>query len=84
MRSEVFNAEQLLDTYPLFTSVDKVRQNFPPTTKVLVAIGGWGNSLGFEDAAQNATTRQHWARQVENMVKATGADGVDLDWEYPG
>jgi GH18 family chitinase len=49
----------------------------------MVAIGGWGDT-GFETAARNETTRKRWARAVGAMVDVTGADGVDLDWEYPG
>lgn len=50
----------------------------------MVAIGGWGDSTGFETAAKDSESRKHWASQVEAMVDATGADGVDIDWEYPG
>lgn len=50
----------------------------------MIAIGGWGDSLGFEEAARSQTTRERWAKRVHEMVEATGADGVDIDWEYPG
>jgi GH18 family chitinase len=84
MRSETFNVDDKPDDYPLFTSVPDVRSRFPGDTKVMVAIGGWGDTQGFEQAAKNETTRKRWARQVAAMVTATGADGIDIDWEYPG
>lgn len=84
MRSELFNVEPPPSDYPLFTSVEEVREKFPATTKVLVAIGGWGNSMGFEDAARDAASRSRWSTNVKHMVETTGADGVDIDWEYPG
>ncbi|OAR05642.1 hypothetical protein LLEC1_07860 [Akanthomyces lecanii] len=84
MRSETFNLEPSPTDYPLFTSVEEVRQKFQSSTKVLVAIGGWGNSAGFEEAAQDAASRSRWARNVKQMVERTGADGIDIDWEYPG
>ncbi|PMB65707.1 Chitinase 1 [Beauveria bassiana] len=84
MRSETFNVEPPLVNYPLFTTVHEVRLSFPSSTKVLVAIGGWGNSAGFEAAAQDAASRSRWAKNVKRMVETTGADGIDVDWEYPG
>ncbi|TVY79807.1 Chitotriosidase-1 [Fusarium oxysporum f. sp. cubense] len=84
MRSETFNVDNKPHDYPLFTSVSGVRKRFPGDTKVMVAIGGWGDTQGFEEAAKNETTRKRWARQVAAMVTATGADGIDIDWEYPG
>lgn len=50
----------------------------------MVAIGGWGDSGGFEEAAGSEEGRERWARSVGRMVEVTGADGVDIDWEYPG
>ncbi len=84
MRSETFNVDNKPQDYPLFTSVSDVRKRFPGGTKVMIAIGGWGDTQGFEEAAKNETTRKRWARQVAAMVTVTGADGIDIDWEYPG
>lgn len=87
LRSEVFHSDELptdAATYPLFMSVADVRAHFEPDTKVMVAVGGWGDSQGFEAAAANDESRKRWAGQVKNMVDLTGADGVDMDWEYPG
>ncbi|KAJ4210759.1 hypothetical protein NW759_013063 [Fusarium solani] len=84
MRSEVFNVDETPDEFPLFTTVNKVRSSFSRDTKVMVAIGGWGDTKGFEEGAKSETSRKRWARQVAAMVDATGADGVDIDWEYPG
>ncbi|KAF5619828.1 extracellular chitinase [Fusarium tjaetaba] len=84
MRSETFNVDDKPHDYPLFTSVSDVRKRFPGDTKVMVAIGGWGDTQGFEEAAKNETTRKRWACQVAAMVTTTGADGIDIDWEYPG
>ncbi|VUC33521.1 unnamed protein product [Clonostachys rosea] len=84
LTSDVFTAETPPDEYPLFMSVDQVRAGFKPGTKVLVAIGGWGDWKGFQEAALTAESRKKWAEQVKIMVDRTGADGVDIDWEYPG
>ncbi|EDN06047.1 chitinase [Histoplasma capsulatum] len=68
----------------LFTTVDKVRKQFAPGTKVMIAIGGWGDTKGFSDAARTVEGRKNWAANVAAMVKEMGADGIDVDWEYPG
>ncbi|KAJ4246630.1 hypothetical protein NW762_013573 [Fusarium torreyae] len=84
MRSEFFNVDDQPDEYPLFTSISDVWNRVPDHTKVMVAIGGWGDTRGFEEAAKTEFSRKRWARQVAAMLDATGADGVDIDWEYPG
>lgn len=84
MRSEFFNVDEQPDDYPMFTSVSDVRARVPQHTKVMVAIGGWGDTQGFEEAAKTYFSRKRWTRQVAAMVKATEADGIDVDWEYPG
>ncbi|KAL2423282.1 hypothetical protein ABEF95_003848 [Exophiala dermatitidis] len=83
MRSEVFNEDNPLE-WPLFTSVDAVRFKFAPGTAVMVAIGGWGDTQGFSVAATTDASRKRFAANVKAMADAMGADGVDVDWEYPG
>ncbi|OJD11381.1 hypothetical protein AJ78_07842 [Emergomyces pasteurianus Ep9510] len=68
----------------LFTTVGNVRAQFAPGTKVMIAIGGWGDTKGFSEAARTEEGRKNWSANVAAMVKAMGADGVDMDWEYPG
>ena len=41
----------------------------------MVAIGGWGDTAGFEIAAATASTRKLFAHNVRLMVDATGANG---------
>lgn len=48
----------------------------------MVAIGGWGDTAGFDIAAVTETTRKLFAHNVKQMVDATGADGKqnELNW----
>jgi GH18 family chitinase len=83
MRSETFNQPQPSE-WPLFTTVSETRAKFARDTKIMVAIGGWGNTDGFSVAAESDESRKLFARNVKAMLDETGADGVDIDWEYPG
>jgi chitinase len=50
---------------------------------VLISIGGWGAD-GFSDAALTAESRAKFTQSVVDLLILTQADGVDIDWEYPG
>ncbi|KAI1432565.1 glycoside hydrolase family 18 protein [Xylaria sp. CBS 124048] len=84
MNSNAFNQEEGSSTWPIFMSVEEARSKFLPGTKIMVAIGGWGDTGGFDKAARSESTRMKFAQNVAAMVRHTGADGVDVDWEYPG
>ncbi|SPO06161.1 related to extracellular chitinase [Cephalotrichum gorgonifer] len=83
MNSGVFNEEPPQE-WSLFTTIPSIRPKFHPGTKFLVAIGGWGDTAGFDVAAESEDSRVRWARNVAQMVEDMEADGVDVDWEYPG
>ncbi|MDO1527828.1 glycoside hydrolase family 18 protein [Fulvimonas sp. R45] len=54
-----------------------------PRLKVDISVGGWGVG-GFSEAAGTAAGRQAFADSAAQLVAANGADGLDVDWEYPG
>jgi chitinase len=54
-----------------------------PALKVLVSVGGWGAD-GFSDAALTEASRERFAQSGVELLRRTGADGLDIDWEYPG
>ncbi|KUI55301.1 Endochitinase B1 [Cytospora mali] len=81
--SEALTGEPPTD-WPLFENIKSIRARFAPGTKVLVAIGGWGDDKGFPEAAISAEARKQFASNVVKMLQDTGADGVDIDWQYPG
>ena len=54
-----------------------------PALKVLLSVGGWGSG-GFSEMASTAERREAFARSCKKMLDDYGADGVDIDWEYPG
>jgi chitinase len=54
-----------------------------PQLKVVVSVGGWGAG-GFSEAASTAASRQRFAGSAAQLLAANNADGLDVDWEYPG
>jgi hypothetical protein len=77
MRSSAFNAADASD-WPLFTTVDAVRSQFAEGTQIMIAIGGWGDTEGFSEAAKSAKGKRLFARNVKAMIEFTGADGTFL------
>ena len=74
MSPATFNQAKV-SSWPLFTTVETARSQFSDGTLIMVAIGGWGNTAGFDVAAATETTRKLFAHNVKLMVDATGADG---------
>ena len=75
MSPAVFNQAEPSSSWPLFTTVEKARSQFVDGTAILVAVGGWGDTAGFETAAATENARKLFAHNVRLMVEATGADG---------
>lgn len=53
--------------------------------KVLIAIGGWNDSLGdkYSRLVNNPEARARFITNVVQFIQKWGFDGLDLDWEYP-
>jgi GH18 family chitinase len=83
MQSSTFNQVEP-SAWPMFTTVEEARSQFAKDTAIIVAIGGWSDTEGFSKAAATKTSRKLFAKNVKAMVDSTSADGVDIDWEYPG
>jgi len=80
MPSSTFN-EKGASKWPLFTTVEEMRSKFAEGTKIMVAIGGWGDT-GFSKASATVNTRRLFATNVKAMVDATGADGMLFPFPY--
>jgi chitinase len=51
--------------------------------KVIISVGGW-EADGFSDAALTGASREKFAESALTLIRQHHADGIDLDWEYPG
>ncbi|OJJ44226.1 hypothetical protein ASPZODRAFT_71871 [Penicilliopsis zonata CBS 506.65] len=81
--STLFNSDSTPSFTP-FESPSTMRARFGANTKLMIAIGGWGDTSGFSDGAKDDASRARYAKNVAAMLDANGFDGVDIDWEYPG
>jgi len=54
-------------------------------SKVLLALGGWNDSLGdhYHRLVKSPTNRKKFIDHALAFVKKYEYDGLDLDWEYP-
>ncbi|XP_063232762.1 probable chitinase 10 [Bacillus rossius redtenbacheri] len=53
--------------------------------KVVIAIGGWNDSLGdkYSRLVNSPAARRKFVDHVVQFIEQHGFDGLDLDWEYP-
>lgn len=51
--------------------------------KVLVSLGGADSNESFSSVTAQKNTRDQFVKNVMDVVKTCGYDGVDLDWEVP-
>lgn len=70
--------------YTPFEPVSTMRSRFGNGTKVLIALGGWGDTAGFSAGAADSRSRALFAKNVAEMLDTHDFDGVDIDWEYAG
>lgn len=75
-KSDTFNSGS---AFTPFEPIETFRARFPADTKVMIAIGGWGDTSGFSAGAKDNTTRATYAKNVAAMLNSTGADGVGND-----
>jgi chitinase len=54
-----------------------------PRLKVVLSVGGW-KAGGFSEAAATPEGRERFADSAVALMAVNHADGLDVDWEYPG
>jgi chitinase len=69
------------DSATLRACVAQKKRN--PQLKVIVSMGGWTGCYSCSDVFSKEAGRKQFASSVKKMLNDFGADGIDLDWEYP-
>lgn len=54
-----------------------------PNLKIILSLGGWGGCPSCPDVFSTEKGRKEFSQSVKNTLEKYGADGLDLDWEYP-
>lgn len=55
-----------------------MRKRFSPNTKLMLAIGGWGDTDGFSAGAKDEQSRELFAKNVASVLDDNGFDGVGV------
>jgi chitinase len=61
--------------------ISTIRSEFP-NAKVMIAVGGWGDTVGFSKAVLSQAGMAQFAGDVQTMLQNTGADGVGKPPEW--
>ncbi len=51
--------------------------------KILISLGGWGQSDGFAPVTADSTLRRKFINNLIGFCATRGYDGADFDWEFP-
>lgn len=54
-----------------------------PGLKIILSLGGWAGCPTCPDVFSTDKGRHEFSVSVKNTLEKYGADGLDLDWEYP-
>lgn len=71
----------LNDTLTLAACVAQKKRN--PNLKVILSMGGWTGCYSCSEVFSKDSARKLFASSTKDLITYFGADGIDLDWEYP-
>ncbi|KAG8160986.1 hypothetical protein KVR01_009250 [Diaporthe batatas] len=80
--SSIF-ASDPVGTYTPFMPIPDIRAMFDNGTQVCLAIGGWGDTLGFRQGLATEESRSLYASNIASIMDTHGFDCIDIDYEYP-
>ncbi|RBR09928.1 uncharacterized protein FIESC28_09674 [Fusarium coffeatum] len=70
--------------YKPFKPLNEVRELFDHKVNICLAVGGWGDNIGFDASIQTDLSIANFAKNLSITLDRFGFDCVDIDWEYPG
>jgi len=78
------NSDGSLNVPSYFRYPELIQTAHSRGVKVVVSVGGWGQSAGFPGMAADSNARKRFVNELKNFCLTNGYDGADIDWEYPG
>ena len=82
LKENKLTIDDIKDSLTLVNIVNQ-KKNYPKL-KVLVSLGGWGGCETCSDVFSSEKARTEFAISTADIIESFNADGIDLDWEYPG
>ncbi|KAI1002643.1 hypothetical protein K3495_g5558 [Podosphaera aphanis] len=70
--------------YTPFEDINSVRSHFDDGAKVSISVGSWDDTAGFVIGAATEDSRKLFATNIAALIKESGVDGIDINWQYPG
>lgn len=77
------NADGSISSYTEINHPELITATHQAGRKILISLGGWGNSAGFAPMAADTTKRKLFVQNLLNFCQTRGYDGADFDWEFP-
>lgn len=78
------NSDGSLNVPSYFPYPELIQAAHSRGVKVVVSVGGWGQSAGFPGMAADLNARKRFVNELKSFCLTNGYDGADIDWEYPG
>lgn len=72
-----------LTTYEYFHYPQLIQSAEENDVKIIISVGGWGQSDGFSPMAADSASRSRFIQEIIEFCEEYGYIGIDLDWEYP-
>jgi chitinase len=64
--------------YTPFLNISDVRSMFAPGTKVMISIGGFGDTAGLSAGAKDHASRKRFAKNIADLIKKWGFEGCGM------
>lgn len=77
------NANGSISSYAEITHPELINETHNAGRKILIALGGFGQSDGFTTMAADTNIRKTFVQNLINFCTSRGYDGADFDWEFP-
>ncbi len=81
LKGSAISLSNTRDTAGLRNCVAQKKRN--PALKVIVSMGGWTGCYTCSEVFSSDSSRKIFAGSVKKLLNDFGADGIDMDWEYP-